>query len=162
MAVQGGSTKVLRYLLGKCMPSVKQNAAKIKVTSLEFDEFLTMYFPKYDFYFAHDPQQLCKTGDMVLIQELPERLTRLINHKVVEIVYPLGDITDPITGKKVVMNRYRDMMKEETELFGKLESGFDYDKAPPRGSQVGKRDFSDKPTYIKYHHDPDNEDPYAV
>jgi small subunit ribosomal protein S17 len=44
---------------------------------------------------------------MVLIQQLPEKLTRLITHKVLEVVYPLGDVTDPITGKKVVVSKYR-------------------------------------------------------
>lgn len=44
---------------------------------------------------------------MVLIQRLPEKLTRLITHKVVDIVYPCGDVTDPITGKKVVVGKYR-------------------------------------------------------
>jgi small subunit ribosomal protein S17 len=44
---------------------------------------------------------------MVLIQQLPEKLTRLITHNVLEVVYPLGDVTDPITGKKVVVSKYR-------------------------------------------------------
>lgn len=52
--------------------------------------------------YAHDPDHLCKSGDIVLIEELPEKLTLLITHKVNKVVYPLGDITDPITGKKVV------------------------------------------------------------
>jgi small subunit ribosomal protein S17 len=44
---------------------------------------------------------------MVLIQRLPEKLTRLITHKVLDVVYPCGDITDPITGKNVVVGKYR-------------------------------------------------------
>jgi hypothetical protein len=44
---------------------------------------------------------------MVLIQSLPEKLTRLITHKVLDVVYPCGDITDPITGKNVVVGKYR-------------------------------------------------------
>jgi small subunit ribosomal protein S17 len=38
---------------------------------------------------------------VVLIQELPEKLTTYITHKVLKVVYPLGDVTDPITNKKV-------------------------------------------------------------
>lgn len=52
--------------------------------------------------YAHDPEKLCKSGDIILIEELPHKLTTLITHKVNKVVYPLGDITDPITGKKVV------------------------------------------------------------
>lgn len=52
-------------------------------------------------YYAHDPEKECKSGDVVLIQELPEKLTTLITHRVLKVVYTLGDITDPITNKKV-------------------------------------------------------------
>lgn len=44
---------------------------------------------------------------MVLIQELPERISTTITHKVLEVIYPNGDITDPITGKQVVGSNYR-------------------------------------------------------
>lgn len=27
--------------------------------------------------------------------------------QVIEVIYPLGDITDPVTGKKVVAGQYR-------------------------------------------------------
>lgn len=56
-------------------------------------------------YYAHDPEQECKTGDVVLIQELLEKLTTHITHKVIKVVYPLGDVTDPITNKKVAALR---------------------------------------------------------
>lgn len=56
-------------------------------------------------YYAHDPEQQCKTGDVVLIQELPEKLTTHITHKVIKVVYPLGDVTDPITNKQVAALR---------------------------------------------------------
>lgn len=65
------------------------------------------YFGEFEYYYAYDPGKICKTGDMVLIQQLPEKLTRLITHKVLEVVYPCGDITDPITGKEVVVGKYR-------------------------------------------------------
>lgn len=40
------------------------------------------YFNKYEFIYADDPEKRCKTGDTVLIQSLPKKLTRLITHKV--------------------------------------------------------------------------------
>lgn len=40
------------------------------------------HFPTYEFVYATDPEKLCKTGDTVLIQNLPEKLTRFITHKV--------------------------------------------------------------------------------
>lgn len=104
---------------------------------------------------------MCKTGDVVLVRELPEKLTTLITHKVEKIVYKLGDIVDPITGKLVVVGKYRDEIEEANRLYGKSETAFDYEKAPPRGWQEGKRDFTDKETYRKYHND-GVDDPYAV
>ena len=70
-----------------------------------------------------------------------------------EIVYQLGDVTDPITGKKCVVGKYRDQINEANELFGKSANAFDYEKAPARGSLEGTQDFSHGETYIKYHDD---------
>lgn len=129
MSVAGAVKSLL--LLGRCAPSVKQNASKIIVKKLELDEnllmvnqnrlflskyffmlhthslcgFLFQYFNKDEVYYAHDPKRLCKTGDVVLIQELPEKLTTYITHSVLQVVYPLGDVTDPITNKKVAALR---------------------------------------------------------
>lgn len=108
-----------------------------------------------------DPEKKCKAGDIVLIQELTEKVTKLITHKVLEIVHQFGDITDPITGKKVVVGKYRDEIARDVEMYGKADSAFDYDKAPPRGWQEGAKDFTNKETYMKYHEFPEN-DPYAV
>ncbi|XP_072942471.1 small ribosomal subunit protein uS17m [Epargyreus clarus] len=148
-------------LLGQCVPTVKQNAAKIRVKRLELDENLLMYFRKDEFYYCFDPDKKCKTGDIVLIQSLPRKLTKLITHEVKEVVYPYGDITDPVTGKKVAKERYREDIDKQMEIYGKVESAFDYTKAPPRGWQDGKKDFTSKPTYTKYHIFDEN-DPYAI
>uniref|UniRef100_A0A182PHD1 28S ribosomal protein S17, mitochondrial n=1 Tax=Anopheles epiroticus TaxID=199890 RepID=A0A182PHD1_9DIPT len=148
-------------LLGQVIPCVKVNASKIRVRRMELDTNLNMYFKKDEFYFAYDPDKRCKTGDIVLIKELPERLTRLISHSIEEIVYPLGDITDPITGKKVVVGKYREDIEEANRLFGKSQDAFDYSKAPPRGRLEGTRDFTHGETYIKYHED-GKDQPFAV
>lgn len=148
-------------LLGQCVPTVKQNVTKIRVKRLELDENLLMYFRKDEYYFCHDPNIKCKTGDIVLIQELPQKLTKLVTHEVKEVVYPFGDITDPITGKKVAKERYREDVEREIELYGKVDTTFKYDKAPPRGWQDGKKDFTSKPTYTKFH-EFDEDDPYSV
>ncbi|CAD7092322.1 unnamed protein product [Hermetia illucens] len=148
-------------LLGQCVPCIKHNASKIRIRRMELDENLLMYFKKDEFIFAHDPEKKCKTGDIVLIKELPKKFTRLITHSVEEIVYPLGDITDPITGKKVVVGKYRDDVEHVNKLFGKSEKAFDYDKAPPRGRLEGTKDFTHGETYIKWHED-GKDQPFAV
>lgn len=148
-------------LLGQVVPCVKQTASKIRVRRMELDTNLNMYFKKDEFYFVHDPSKKCKTGDIVLIKELPQKLTRLITHSIEEIVYPLGDVTDPITGKKVTVGKYREDIEEANRLFGKSSEAFDYEKTPPRGRLEGSRDFSHQETYIKYHED-GKDQPFAV
>nr|CAD7607199.1 unnamed protein product [Timema genevievae] len=123
---------------------------------------LKQYFNKEEFIYAHDPEKKCKTGDIVLIQELPEKMTRLISHMVKHVVYPLGDIIDPLTGKKVVVGKYRDEIAEANELYGESENAFKYDDAPDRGWQEDKKDFTHRESYIKYHEFPDDDQPYAV
>ena len=46
--------------------------------------------------------------------------------------------------------RYRSAMAKEADLWGDSKN-FDYASAPKRGSQRGKRDFSDNVTYNKWH-----------
>ena len=92
---------------------------------------------------------------------MPQKLTKLITHSIEEIVFPLGDVTDPITGKKCVVGKYRDQIEEANKLFGKSKTGFDYTKASPRGRLEGRNDFSHGPTYIKWHED-GKDQPFAV
>lgn len=118
------------------------------------------YFREDEIFWVNDPNKQCKSGDVVLIKELPQKLTKLITHSIEEIVFPLGDVTDPITGKKCVVGKYRDQIEEATKLFGKSPNAFDYEKAPNRGKQEGIKDFSHGPIYIKYHDD-GTEQPFA-
>ncbi|VEN38648.1 unnamed protein product [Callosobruchus maculatus] len=147
--------------LGQCVPCVKQGVSKFKVKRLELDENLLKYFPKQEFVYAHDPEKLCKTGDIALLELLPEKLTRLISHKVKKVIYPMGDITDPITGKKVIVGQYRDHIEKVNEVYGRRKDAFDYQKAPQRGWQEDKKDFTHLEIYIKYH-ESGKDDPAAV
>lgn len=92
---------------------------------------------------------------------LPQKLTRLITHKVKEVIYSLGDITDPLTGKKVVVGQYRDHIEIVDKVYGEHKKGFKYTKAPPRGWQENKKDFTHLETYVKYHKF-EKDDPAAV
>ncbi|KAL3286122.1 hypothetical protein HHI36_000635 [Cryptolaemus montrouzieri] len=149
MALQAASK--VSMLLGQCVPCIKQNASKFKIKRLELDTNLNMFFPKVEYIYAHDPEKQCKTGDVVLIEQLPQKMTRLITHKVKEIIYPFGDITDPLTGKKCVVGKYREDIEKISKIYGELDSRFKYDEAPPRGWQEDKKDFSHVETYMKYH-----------
>nr|CAG4642139.1 EOG090X0GMQ [Eurycercus lamellatus] len=148
-------------VLARCMPSDLKNSAKFRVKLMEFDTHLNMHFAKHEVVYANNPNEMCKPGDVVLIERLPSKLTKHITHKVNRVVYPFGDITDPISGKKVVVGKYRDEIENRNTLYGKNPDGFDYSKAPERGWQKEKRDFTYQETYRKYHMF-DHDEPYAV
>ncbi|XP_014479662.1 PREDICTED: 28S ribosomal protein S17, mitochondrial [Dinoponera quadriceps] len=162
MAGKEASKVALRYLLGKCVPSSKQNAAKVRIPQLKFDNYFHMYFKEHEFVYANDPQKLCKTGDIILIKALPAKMTRLITHEVIEVIHPLGDITDPITGKKTVKSAYREDLDEIVQLHGRKETAYDYEKAPRRGRLENIRDFTHKKVYLKYYDNPDDPQPDTV
>lgn len=72
-----------------------------------FASTIVQHFPKYETVYAHDPEGCYKPGDVVLAQKLPSRMTKHITHEVQEVVFKFGDVTDPVTGKKVVVGKYR-------------------------------------------------------
>lgn len=109
--------------------------------------------------YAYDPAKDVKSGDIVVVRQLPEKKTTLITHSIEKILYRLGDVTDPITQKSVVGTEYRDDINARNKLYGEVKTAFDYKKAPPRGRLEGSRDLTDKPTYTKYYEG--CEDPYA-
>lgn len=56
----------------------------------------------------------------------------------------------------------RDEVEDISNMYGKNEDAFDYESAPPRGWQANRKDFTDKPTYKKYHEFDNDDQPYAV
>ncbi|KAK8739942.1 hypothetical protein OTU49_003275 [Cherax quadricarinatus] len=143
-----------RFLIGKCIAHNIENAAQVRVQRMKFDSNLNMYFSEHKHYYAHDPEQQCKDGDIVLIKELPEKMTKAITHSLVKMIYKYGDVVDPISGKKVVLNKFRDQVSKRNEMFGVAEDGsggFNYAEAPDRGWQEGKKDLTHKVGYKKWH-----------
>ncbi|KAB0804961.1 hypothetical protein PPYR_01931 [Photinus pyralis] len=159
MALSAASKSFL--LLGECVPCLKHNASKFKIRRFELDTNLLMYFRKVDFVYALDPEKKCKTGDIVLIEKCPEQLTRLITHKINQIVYPLGDVVDPLTGKRVVGGKFREHTEAVNQVYGKMPTAFEYDSAPDRGWLEDVKDFSHVDTYVKYHESGEDQ-PHAV
>lgn len=112
-------------LLGRCITATREEGAEIVVTMSELDSNLRMFFPEKYTFFAYDPKTTCKAGDIVLIKKLNDPLTRKITHEIVKVVYPIGNVTDPISGKKVVVSQYREHMEETDLMFAPKDgSGF--------------------------------------
>jgi len=55
----------------------------------------------------------------------------------------------------------RDDVEEVDRLYGLTKERFDYNKAPNRGWQEDKKDFTHRDSYIKYH-ESEEDQPYSV
>jgi len=149
--------------LGQVIPSTLRHAVKVQVPYFEFDPNLKAYFKKTETYLAENEEKSVKTGDMVIIRTLEgaEKKTRDVTHRVQETVFKLGDIKDPISGEMVVGPNYREELLEVARQYGANEENFKYGEAPERGRLEGVRDFTDKPTYRRWH-EFEKKDPYSI
>jgi len=149
--------------LGQVIPSTLRHAVKVQVPYFEFDPNLKAYFKKTETYLASNEERTVKTGDMVVIKTLArsERKYADVDHTVQETVFKLGDIKDPISGEMVVGPNYREELMNVARQYGANEDNFKYEEAPERGRLEGKRDFTDKPTYRRWH-EFEKKDPYSI
>lgn len=90
--------------------------AKVRVTRLVLDPYLLKFFNKRKTYFAHDPLQQCAVGDIVLLKALPERRTKNVKHELAEIVFKVGNVIDPVTGKACAGTRFLESLTDSESL----------------------------------------------
>ena len=104
-----------KILLGQVIPSTLTQAIKVQVPYFVFDANLKAYFKKSENFIAEDRENLCKTGDMVIITKLQKPEKKEITHSVTERIFRLGDVQDPISGEMVVGTQYRFVMLTVSE-----------------------------------------------
>ncbi|KAK0144460.1 28S ribosomal protein S17, mitochondrial [Merluccius polli] len=90
-----------KWIIGRVIGTNMVKTAKVRVTRLVLDPFLLKYYNKRKTYFAHDALQQCTLGDVVLLKALPEPRSKHVKHELVEMVYKVGRVVDPLTGMKV-------------------------------------------------------------
>lgn len=100
-----------------------QKIAKVRLTRLVLDPYLLKYFNKRKTYFAHDALQQCTVGDIVLLKALPVPRTKHVKHELAEIVFKVGQVIDPVTGKPCAGTTYLEspVSLETTRLTKNLE-----------------------------------------
>lgn len=76
---------------------------------------LYKYYNKRKTYFAHDALEQCTVGDVVLLKALPEKRSKHVKHELADIVYKVGQVVDPLTGKRVAGKQYLEPLTESTE-----------------------------------------------
>ncbi|GAB6030520.1 37S ribosomal protein S17 mitochondrial [Chamberlinius hualienensis] len=111
------ATKRAVLLIGRCLRASREEGVEVVVTNREIDTYLNMYFPEKYTFFAYDEKEIAKPSDLIIIKKRETPLTRKITHDVVKVVYPFGDITDPVTGKKVVAGKFRETMHDIDRTF---------------------------------------------
>lgn len=89
-----------KWIVGKVIGTKMKKTAKVRVTRLVLNSYLLKFYNKRKTYFAHDPLEQCTVGDIVLLQALPERRTKHVQHRLAEIIYKVGNVIDPVTGKR--------------------------------------------------------------
>ncbi|XP_058141995.1 uncharacterized protein [Dasypus novemcinctus] len=95
-----------KWIVGKVIGTAMQRTAKVRVTRLVLDPYLLKYFNKRKTYFAHDALQQCTVGDIVLLKALPVPRTKHVKHELAEIVFKVGRVIDPVTGKPCAGTKY--------------------------------------------------------
>uniref|UniRef100_A0A8D0GDH5 Small ribosomal subunit protein uS17m n=1 Tax=Sphenodon punctatus TaxID=8508 RepID=A0A8D0GDH5_SPHPU len=105
-----------KWIIGKVIGTKMQKTAKVRVTRLVLDPYLLKFYNKRKTYFAHDPLQQCIIGDLVLLKALPERRSKHVKHELAEIVYKVGNVIDPVTGKPCAGTRFLESLTDSENL----------------------------------------------
>ncbi|KAI1902799.1 hypothetical protein AGOR_G00019840 [Albula goreensis] len=104
-----------KWIIGRVIGTKMQKTAKVRVTRLVLDPYLLKYYNKRKTYFAHDGLEQCTVGDVVLLKALPERRAKHVTHELAEIVYKVGNVVDPLTGKRVAGGLYLEPLSDTME-----------------------------------------------
>lgn len=88
-----------RWIVGKVIGTKMSKTAKVRVTRMVLDSYLLKYYNKRKTYFAHDAEEKCTVGDIVLLKALPERRSKHVTHELSDIIFKVGRVVDPLTGK---------------------------------------------------------------
>ena len=103
--------------VGEVVQAVGHDAKEVKVTRMELDEYLKMYFNKPYSVVTLDTKNQTKKGDIVLIKKLEKPPSLLKRFEIAEVLYKIDNIVDPITGKSV--NHESEILKKYYEELSK-------------------------------------------
>ncbi|GAA6089352.1 28S ribosomal protein S17, mitochondrial [Tachysurus ichikawai] len=104
-----------KWIIGRVIGTKMRKTTKVRVTRLVLDPYLLKFYNKRKTYFAHDASEQCTVGDIVLLKALPERRTKHVRHELAEIVFKVGAVVDPLTGKRVAGPTYLEPLTDSTE-----------------------------------------------
>uniref|UniRef100_A0A4W6F5T0 Mitochondrial ribosomal protein S17 n=1 Tax=Lates calcarifer TaxID=8187 RepID=A0A4W6F5T0_LATCA len=122
------TTRSSRHQTKTTRTAWRSSLAEEFLTFGSFSFLIVSYYNKRKTYFAHDALQQCTVGDIVLLKALPEPRSKHVKHELAEIVYKVGRVVDPLTGKSVAGTEFMEPLTdlplslgEETTLTEKLQ-----------------------------------------
>ena len=83
--------------------------------------FSFQYFAEHTKHWASDPGGTCNLGDIVFMKKLAEPQSDQVYHYVHEIVFKVGEVVDPITGRRC---KGTEFIKEDLRKFEPLLKEF--------------------------------------
>ncbi|XP_077360813.1 small ribosomal subunit protein uS17m [Festucalex cinctus] len=95
-----------KWIIGRVIGTKMVKTAKVRVTRLVLDPYLLKYYNRRKTYFAHDAQQQCTVGDVVLLKALVEPRSKHVKHELAQVVHKVGRTVDPLTGKRVAGTQF--------------------------------------------------------
>lgn len=101
-----------KWIVGKVIGTSMAKTAKVRVTRMVLDNYLLKYYNKRKTYFAHDAQKQCTVGDVVLLKALPERRSKHVRHELAEIIFKVGRVVDPLTGKLCAGTKFQESLED--------------------------------------------------
>ncbi|KAH3776687.1 hypothetical protein DPMN_178118 [Dreissena polymorpha] len=75
------------------------NLVKVRAQNMKLDRRLMIYFPAKRDRWCVEQQNQTKIGDIVIMKNLPHAVDKDVFTKVNEVLYSVGNIKDPITGR---------------------------------------------------------------
>ncbi|CAL8072611.1 unnamed protein product [Calicophoron daubneyi] len=83
---------------GQKLTAARPNIVKVRIHKLCLNRFLLKYYYQTATYWAHTQGLSTDIGDIVLVEKSDPPIAFNTALKLVKVVYPIGQITDPITG----------------------------------------------------------------
>ncbi|MGH0153319.1 UNVERIFIED_CONTAM: hypothetical protein FKN15_036470 [Acipenser sinensis] len=106
---------LIKLVLKPGMGETAMQLIGLSAASHSVTVFSLQYYNKRKTYFAHDPLEQCTVGDVVLLKALPERRAKHVTHELAEIVYKVGNVIDPLTGKQVAGSLFQETLTDSME-----------------------------------------------
>lgn len=91
-----------------------ERVIKVRQQKMRLDTRLMMYFPHKKDRWCLDPVG-AKPGDIIVMKNLQERYKKDVYAKVDSIMFAVGNIVDPVTGRKCRGTEYIDEAAREEE-----------------------------------------------